>query len=451
MSDVNAFLKRYCVMARLCSLIIMAAFFLSSCGDTNPFQASQELTQVSDIDKTPESIETVNLPAEEDEEIFEKTNFRTLTIWVPPQFDPNNGTKTGKLFKDRLETFSIQNPGVDVVVRVKEVSGESGLMQSLSTTKATAPSALPSLIALTRADLEIAALKGFIYHTEEMSRLIDNPDWFFYAKQLSIVEGSAFGLPFAGDGLVLVYRPSKVGITPSDWDTIISRGLPLAFPAGDPLSLLTLSLYQSLGGEVHDEESRPKLEADRLRTVLDLYGLGALKGTFPAWLVQYQSDRQAWQAYKDGKTDFLVTWSSFFLSELPPDSLIVPLPPLGGQEYTLADGWLWAVSEPLPENRQFAVKLAGYLIETDFLADWTSSNGYLPPRPSALEEWTNQSLQVFLNQISRSAQSYPDISILNSIGPVLRDVTIQMISQNDTDASRAAQSAVDRLAVPDIR
>ena len=43
----------------------------------------------------------------------------TLTVWVPPQFDPDSGTAAGQLFKARLEEFTASQPDVEINVRVK--------------------------------------------------------------------------------------------------------------------------------------------------------------------------------------------------------------------------------------------------------------------------------------------------------------------------------------------
>ncbi len=48
---------------------------------------------------------------------------QTLTLWLPPQFDPNSGSDAGNLLKTRLEEFSQQNPDVILQVRIKALSG----------------------------------------------------------------------------------------------------------------------------------------------------------------------------------------------------------------------------------------------------------------------------------------------------------------------------------------
>lgn len=373
-----------------------------------------------------------------------------LTLWVPPQFDPGSDTKAAALLKERLDSFSAQNPNVQILVRVKAASGAGGLFESLAAASAAAPQAVPSLIALQRSDLEAAALKGLIYPLNGLSTSIDDPDWYAYARQLALIQGSTFGLPFAGDALLIIYRPEKIGPTPSSWDTILSRGLALAFPAADPQALLTLSLYRSTGGTLEDAQRRPMLDPDSLTQVLDLYASGAKQGAFPPWMSQYQTDSQAWQTFNEGRAHWVITWSSRYLSSLPADAAAIPLPSLNPTPSTLATGWMWALSDPIPERRALSVKLAEHLESADFLSEWTAAAGYLPTRPSALAAWSDQNLQTLLTQIVLSAQVRPPNDIVASLGPVLQEAGLKVIRDQANPADTAID-AVRKISTPEAK
>ena len=128
----------------------------------------------------------------------------TLRIWVPPQFDPFAGTAAGTLLQDRLDAFVDRHPGLRIDVRVKAESGTNGLLNALSTTRSAAPSILPDLVALSRADLESATAKGLLHPMDGLTTLPEDADWFPYARQMARIQNSTFGLPFAGDALALV-------------------------------------------------------------------------------------------------------------------------------------------------------------------------------------------------------------------------------------------------------
>lgn len=372
---------------------------------------------------------------------------QTLTLWLPPQFDPNSGSDAGNLLRTRLEEFSQQNPDVILQVRIKALSGAGSLIESLTAASAAAPEAVPSLVLLPRSDLETAALKGLVFPLDGLTQMSSDADWYPYARQLATIQGSTFGIPFAGDILLLAYRPAKIGATPTSWTAILERGQPLIFPAGDPQALITLALYQSVGGKVEDQQSRPTLQADTLSQILTLYSNGAHQGIFPAWLTEYQTDGQAWQAYRENRGNWLITWSSRFLSELPVDTTAIPLPALDSDSPSLTSGWVWAVSDPVTQKHAVSVRLAEYLAQSDFLAAWSAAAGYVPPRPSSLAAWSNQNLKALLSQLVLSAQVRPSNYLVSSLGPVLQEAATQVI-RNQGDPTQAAEAAAERLNLP---
>ena len=392
----------------------------------------------------------VQPPSTEPTEMATRSNApQVLTLWLPPEFDPNAGTPAADLLRERLEEFSRQN-NIDVQVRIKSTAGPGGLLESLSAAGAAAPLALPSVVALPRTDLEAAALKGLIYPLDGSSTVIDQADWYDYARALAMVQGATFALPFAGDSLVVAFRPARVIAAPIDWETVYRLGQPVAFPAGDTQSLFVLSLYQSLGGIVEDAQRRPTLQPEVLSRVLQVIADGEQRGIFPYWLSQYENPAQVWQAYQDGRVNVLVTWASDYLRTLPPDTAAVPIPALDDTPMSLATGWGWAVADPLPERRILSIRLAEFLAEGPFLARWTEAAGFLPTRPSSLAAWSSQSLKTLLSPIAVSAQARPSIDQIVGLGPVLKEATLKVMKR-ESDPAQAAQTAVARLAVPENR
>jgi len=376
-------------------------------------------------------------------------NVQKLTVWLPPQFDPTSGTPGSNLLKERLRAFSDQHSGLKIEVRVKTASGPGGLLDALTATSAAAPTALPDLIALSRDDLEAGALKGLLYPFDSPSNTPDDPDWFNFARQMGLVQGTTYGMPFAGDALVMLYRPIQTPVLPTSWAALLRQTGVLAFPAADPQALITLALYESEGGQITDAQRRPMLNADTLGNALKIFEAGVKNGMFPPWLTTYDTDAQAWQAFKDKRAAWVVTWVSQYLAELPADTSMIPFLPVNenSNAMTLATGWVWALGNPQPERRQLSIELAKWLVQSDFLSKWTSAEGYLPPRPTSLAGWSNQSLQTLLSQVVISAQLRPANDLLASLGPVLKDATLQVLKAQ-SDPVQAAQAASERLKGP---
>ncbi|HSV85753.1 MAG TPA: extracellular solute-binding protein [Levilinea sp.] len=374
----------------------------------------------------------------------EPTRPMVITLWIPPEMDPRSGSQSAILFQSQINTFVASNPGIEVRVRVKAQSGPGSLMESLSAATVAATRAVPSLVALPRTDLETAALKGLIYPLDDLTNLMEDLDWYPYARQLAVISDSTYGLPFGGDSLLLVYRPERVGIEPNDWYAILSLGRPVIFPADDPSGIVSLALYLSAGGIVQNAQRRPVIQTNLLAEVLTLYSNGARQGSFPPWVGQLQSDDQAWEAYTGQRAHMLVTWSSRYLTNLPVDSNAVPVPSMGEQPFSLATGWLWAVSDPDPERRAVAARLAEHLVESEYLAEWTAAAGKLPPRPVALENWLNQSLRALVEPLVISMQVRPTNDIAAALGPVLQDAA-QDVIRYQVGPTIAAEAAAEQL------
>lgn len=370
-----------------------------------------------------------------------------LRLWVPPQFDPNAGSPAGGLLQARLEEYAARRPDVRVEVRVKATDGPGGVLDALSSANAAAPLALPDLVLLSRGQLETAALKGLLFPVDGLTTWLEAEDWFPYAQQLARVQNSTFGLPFAGDALVVLYRAADVKTPPRDWDAVLETAHSFAFPAADVRALFTLAQYQATGARIQDDEGRPVIEEAPLAEVLRFYLDGETAGLLPVWLTQLTTDEEAWQAYVDARASMVNTWASRYLGTLPGDTSAEPMFTREGVSFTLADGWVWALANPQADRHSLSVDLAEFLTEGEFLAGWTAESGYLPPRGDALSGWSNASLRGLAQRVIESAVVLPPNDVLAAVGPVLQEAVLNVLRQ-ESDPETAAREAAERLGVP---
>jgi ABC-type glycerol-3-phosphate transport system substrate-binding protein len=383
----------------------------------------------------------------------------TLRLWIPPELDPASGSPAGELLQARLEEFESRRPGVRIQVRVKAADGPGGLLESLVASSAAAPLALPDLVALPRPALEQAALKGLLRSFDGLTDTLNESDWYDYARQMAYIQNSIFGLPFAGDALVLAYHPS-INSPPSDWATTLlpaeNEDSVLAYPAADPQALFTLLQYQASGGEVTDEQGRPAIDPEKLAGVLSFYQQAEKAGVMPVWLTQYQDFDQIWETLSDNRSDQAAVWSSRFLLEMLPaeipfqetqtfealtETVVAPLPTPDGNPFTLATGWVWALASPHPEHYALSVELAEFLSTSDFLAEWAQVGGFLPPRPSALQAWERTGQTLPWQAIALSAKLLPSQDVLFNLGPALQLATIEALKQQGDPLTLARQAA----------
>jgi multiple sugar transport system substrate-binding protein len=388
----------------------------------------------------------------------------TITLWLPPKFDPGSGTEAGNLLAARLEEFSLRRPGVRLDVRVKALDGAGGLLDSLSAASAAAPLALPDLIALPRPLMEAAALKGLLHPLDPLTHSLDNSDWYDYAIELSRLQDTSFGIPLAGDALLLAYRPAVILNPPMTWEDVLVMEHPLIFTAADPQALTTLTLYMAAGGPVQDDQGRPTLDAAILTQLLTFYQSAEISQVMPFWLTQYETFDQAWAGYADNPTALTITWLSRYLQEEATLAQALPgpaeedfieedplaaalLPTPSGIPFTLANGWTLSLAGAQPSRQPLALELAEFLTESNFLASFTEVAYLLPPREETLAAWTNDPAKALVRQVASSAHLFPSSDVLTSLAPHLQQATLQILKQQAEPVS-LAQMTVERLMNP---
>ncbi len=368
-----------------------------------------------------------------------------LRVWVPPEFNPASGTKAAQIFLSRIEAFTALYPDVQVEVRVKATLGPGGMLDSLSATQDAAPAGLPDLVALPRPVLETAAARGLIFPFDGI--LQEDTDWYDFAHQLARVDNTVYGLPFACDALVLLYRAEIVGEPPRDWTTTEQLGFPLLFPVGSSQSLFTLALYQAAGGNVQDAQGLPTITPATLSAVFDFYmNLQAGGVLSPSWS-QYRTEEETFLAYQNGEADMTIAWVSAFWTRGEADTASGALPTSGGVPFTPLTGWAWAISNPSSTHQDLSTALAQFLTESIYLSEWTLAAGYLPPRPSVLATWPDSPKNALASRLVLSAQLLPSVEVLNSLGPLIQQATADVLTGQQKPAE-AAQSVASRLGGP---
>ena len=414
----------------LCASLI----FLAGCSSLAPLLA-QLTPSPAAATASPEGPQTTPPPEPDATETARPaTEPRILRVWLPPQFDPNAGTASANLLKQRLADFEAQHPGLEIEVRVKAEEGEANMLNALSVTSMAAPSALPDLVALSRPALEAAALKGLLHPIDGLSTTLQDPNWYGYARQLGQIENIGYGLPFAGNVFALVYRSELAKFT--NWEEILASEALLSFPAGDPQGLVGLALYVSGGGEIVTPQGSPILDQDVLTRVLTLIedGLGA--SMLSPSLAIVGTDAQALQLYRDRNANMVITWTSNYRPVS--DEHIMPLPGLDETPYSFATGWMWSLAGSNAENQALAVELAEYLIADEFIGEWTREAGYLPTRPSSVD-----GQDPTIAGLIESAKPIPSNDVLSVLGQLMQDALIRVL--NGERPAVVAGSVVEAL------
>lgn len=351
-----------------------------------------------------------------------------LVIWLPPQFDPSLDTKAAALLLQRLDAFESIHPDVTVEVRIKSVDGRGGLLDSLSTASNAAPKALPALILLSAEDLESAALQETLLPLDGFYKNFNNEDWLPYASHLSLIQDAHYGVPVAGDALVMAYHPLQSPFPPTTWQELSLQDLPVAFPAADEDALTILSMYLASGGKLTDEVGAPLLQKSALLKAFAIINDGTQTGVFPFWLSQFTSFDQSWQSFQNQQAGYSINWASQYLTDQSENTSLALVPKMGSVQVTLAKGWLWCVPSQYT-NQPYSIELLNYLSDPDFINEWAFESGYIPVRLSGLDTWQNTPLAPVISDLVHNAQNLPSANITHSLNPILESSLVQVIKK----------------------
>jgi multiple sugar transport system substrate-binding protein len=412
----------------------VALVLLAGCSDLASLLFTPTPVPLSTATAAPQTVVTPTAAPED--------GARTLRVWLPPRFDPNGDSASSELLRQRIAEFASQHPGLVIDIRIKAEQGEAGLLNSLSITSMAAPSAMPDLIALTHSDMESAVLKGLLHPLDGLTTLLQDPDWYAYARQMGRVQNTAYGLPFASDALVVLYRPAVFAEPPSNWDSIFSSGNQIVYPPSDPQAFFSLALYLSVADQpLESSQGALMIDEDALVRALSFHQSAIERGIVPLGIKDFQNDQQILQIYREGTAGMAVIRAS---SDLRSKSgQFAPLPDLNDAPYTLVDGWVWALAGEDHDNQLLAVELAARLVESDFLSDWTGASGYLPTRPQALGGWEDDELRRSVDDVLQFAHPLPSDDVMAVLAPLLQKAVMRVYSGEQPEA--VARSVIEEL------
>ncbi|GAB4581297.1 MAG: hypothetical protein Fur0022_40440 [Anaerolineales bacterium] len=420
--------------------LLFLLIFLGGCANRPP--SEPELTALSQP-PVPSAESPTLVPVEDPKPVGPLV----LRVWVPPEFNPATGTPAARLFLARLDEFSTRYPEVEVEVRVKATSGAGGMIASLSATQAVAPEALPDLVALPRPVLEAAAAQGLIFPLDGITAIQEDTDWYDFAQQLARVDNTIYGLPFACDALILLYRTDALKEPPRDWTTTGQLGASLLFAGGSSQALFTFALYQAAGGNVVNEAGQLTLNPATLSAVFDFYLTAQQNNVFSNTWLNYRNEEEAFAAYLNEEADMAVAWVSAYWGRAGEGTAPGALPTPGGVPFAPLTGWAWAISNPNSLHQDLSTALAQFLTDPAYLTEWTLAAKYLPPRPSVLAFWPESPESALASRLVLSAQLIPPVQALNTLGPLIQQATADVLNGQQTP-SEAAQSVASRLAGP---
>jgi ABC-type glycerol-3-phosphate transport system substrate-binding protein len=373
---------------------------------------------------------------------------RNLTIWLTPTFAPDPSTPAGSLLEERLIAFQQNNPGISVIVRLKDEQGPGGLLETLLTAHNVAPSVLPDVIAIDPIALRSAALKGLLIPLDGLVAQPNSPEWYDYAISTTYDLGSFFGLPFASDAEVLAYKTDRYPEAPSSWSDLLTSSATFIFPAGDPNAAFTLFQYTALDGPLYDDNGMPTLDPVILNDLFTFYHSAHVSGVLPTSIFQHLSPADTWDSLKSEQVSSAVVPLSSFLAEGNSETIsAVPLPARTQPGISPTENWSWAIITPDQDLQSLAAELITWLTEPEFLGPWTYALGMLPPTTSSLALWPEDAEAALVSSLVTVAQPRPTAEELATFGPILH-TAVEAVVLGRATPNEAAHNALEELRSP---
>jgi len=369
----------------------------------------------------------------------------TLRVWLPPVVARDENEVGYRLLTDRIQAFA-QAHNLTAEIRIKPLDGAADLLTALNAARMVAPDAVPDVVLLPHTLLEAASVKGLAFPLPEEAFAIPlgDDDWLPYAQRLATVQSIAYGVPFGGDALGMLYHPQVLPHPPATWQNWLETQQAWLMPLGDPHAAVLLALYRAAGGQWQDEQGRPMLDKVALERLFTLLKQARENNLLSPDLLQIANDDMLWARYQ-GEGEALIFTRFVHLLRGPDPRRMAPIPaPEGKPPLLIADGLLWALTTPEANRQAVAAALLADLSQDDFLARWTEAAGYLPPRRTALTRWENANRQALATAILPAMQSPPPQEVITVAGPVLQKAAADVLTGAQSPAS-AAQWAVSTV------
>jgi ABC-type glycerol-3-phosphate transport system substrate-binding protein len=364
----------------------------------------------------------------------------SLTIWLPPSFRSDNNSPAGEIFTQRIEDYRAAHPGHDVVVRIKASTGAGGLRDSLAAAAAAAPDALPDLVALDQSNLHAAAIKGLI---RPLSGMLPAEVWesaFPYARTLVVVDEQWYGIPFAGDAIVLAGTQMPYP-SPRRWTDTGGWTSLLFAPLADSRALFLFFGYYAAGGTPMLSVADVRLDTASLTQTLSWLLAMQEEDVLTARSLQLDSFESSFLAI-ESVGDCSVTLYS--VVSKASDYFIGYLPTPEGEPFSLATGWSWTMATADPVRQKPAAELMIWLSDPEFLAAWSAAQGVLPTTRPALELWAEGARRDLIAEISVRALPFPNDEILVFAGPVFSKAARRVLLEGilPLDSAKEAELAI---------
>ncbi|MBX3083722.1 MAG: extracellular solute-binding protein [Anaerolineae bacterium] len=371
-----------------------------------------------------------------------------VVIWWPAAIYPDEDSTALALLNQYVARYQ-REQDVQVTIRVKRTEGTGSIYSTLSHASIVAPSVVPDLALMRRADLLAAANDSLLAPIDLTALAMD--DLFAGSLRLGDVDGTQYGIPFLVDAQHSVYRRNAFEQQPQTLAQVLEAGQSFIFPANGAhgINSTVLTQYLSMGGRLADDQNAPVLDEAPLATVFTYYETAVKRALITTAWLDYANPEQYFGTSTGGKATLWLVNATNYLSIFSTDTnnlAYSPLPTLTDAKTSVAsvDGWMWVVTANDPTQRQQALNMMRWLMDSDRHGAFSSNLGWLPSRRSSLEAWhTNYGTfaQTLLDE-----DAAPPLDMINPKVSAAMQAAFEDVLNGKMTAALAAQSAAAKIA-----
>jgi ABC-type glycerol-3-phosphate transport system substrate-binding protein len=373
-----------------------------------------------------------------------------LTMWTIEEISPQAEGEAGDILAGGLKAFEDTHPDVQISVVLKNESGKGSVLDYLRTASQVAPDVLPDVVVLNTVDLTPLARAGLLVPLNGKVSSTLAKDLLPGARAAGSVDSQLVGIPFEMDVEHLIYNTNKLVTAPMDWTDVLSSNTTYAFPAKGRNGLVNdafLLQYLALGGRLQDDEGRPFIDKQALRSVLGYYRQGVEQGVITPDVLSIATPDDIWPSYVAAEVGMAHVSTHRFLTdrEVLRSTQFSAIPTSDGVALTIGRGHALAVVTRDPTRQALALSLIEFLMAPSNNAEWNRARAYLPTRYAVFDATGDSDpYWVFLKHQLEVAVPPPSFPEYDQIGRVLQQAVIEVLSEEATpeEATDAAASAL---------
>jgi ABC-type glycerol-3-phosphate transport system substrate-binding protein len=355
----------------------------------------------------------------------------TVRVWWPDELYPHDDELALETLQTQWNGFAQAYPTLTLEVRRKRSSGLGGILSTLRTAVPVAPSALPDLTLMRRADMITAANEGLIVPLDDWlpSDLADS-NLLPGVRSLGEINGVLYGVPYVLNVVHAAYRPAAMSAPPLSFADVLEGGISYLFPAGAiPISWTLLLQYRAAGGRLVDDTGAATLDAQPLLDVLTFYAQGVQAGLFSPVLLQYVRYDDYWNQFVTATSNLVAVDTLTFLGrrDSVPNARPVSIPTPDGTPITALDGWLWVVTTANPERHQRVSAFLAWMMRVGQHSLFTEAIGLLPSQTRALRLWDDREYAEFAQDLLATAILVPEAQRNNSASLALQEALVDVL------------------------